>query len=71
MPKNSIEYGFYVITLILSAILNALIFGDIAGLVLKLSIEEIEIQNINDRNNEVMNEINLPGEVADTIRIFF
>jgi len=36
MPKNEKEYLFLVVTLLFSAILNAIIFGDIAGLVLSL-----------------------------------
>ena len=54
MPKNDREYLFYVGTLIFSAIVNAIVFGDLAGLVLNLSKEESMIQDINDRNNEVM-----------------
>ena len=50
-------------SLILSAILNAIIFGDIAGLVLNLTKEETTIQDVNDRNNEVMASIELANEV--------
>jgi hypothetical protein len=51
MPKNDIGYLFCVGTLLISAIMNAVIFGDIAGLVLNLSREETTYQDINDRNN--------------------
>jgi len=63
MPKNKMEYLFMVGSLILSAILNAIIFGDIAGLVLNLTKEETTIQDVNDRNNEVMASIELANEV--------
>jgi hypothetical protein len=71
MPKNEPGYAYCVLALLLSAMLNAIIFGDIATLVHNLTKEEQAIQDINDRNNTVMNEINLPGETKNTIREFF
>ena len=59
MPKNNIEYLFLVASLLGSAILSALIFGDIATLVLVISKEETRIQNINDATNSVMTDIEL------------
>jgi hypothetical protein len=70
MPKNNLEYLFMVITLIASAILNAIIFGDIAGLVYSLQKEESKIQSINDRNNEVMEAIKNPEDLREQIRFF-
>ena len=43
MPKNEIEYIFCVLILLFSALLEAIIFGDIAGLVQSLSKEESRI----------------------------
>ena len=37
MPKNEAGYLFMVATLLSSAILNAILFGDLAGLVVSLS----------------------------------
>lgn len=71
MPKNERGYLFCVITLLFSAVLNAIIFGDIAGLVYALSIDETTVQNINDRNNEVMNDLYLPDDIKVQIREFF
>lgn len=71
MPKNDIGYLFCVCTLLLSAVLNAVIFGDIAGLVLSLKKEETKIQDINDRNNNVMDELNLSSDLTEGIREFF
>lgn len=65
MPKNEKEYLFLVVTLLFSAILNAIIFGDIAGLVLSLQQEELTIQNINDRNNGVMEDIKINEDLTD------
>jgi hypothetical protein len=45
MPKNVIGYLFCVVALLFSAILNAIIFGDIAGLVLSLSKDATYIQD--------------------------
>ena len=63
MPKNEPGYLFMIISLLISAILNAIIFGDIAGLVLTIQREETLIQSLNDRNNEVMKNIKLPDDV--------
>ena len=71
MPKNDPGYLFMVVTLLFSAILNAIIFGDIAGLVLALSKEETIIQDINDRNNEVMDNLYLTDDIKIQIREFF
>jgi len=37
MPKNNIGYVFMICTLLFSAILNAILFGDMAGLVISIS----------------------------------
>jgi hypothetical protein len=71
MPKNEFGYMFFISTLIASAILNALIFGDIAGLVLALNLEETTIQEINDSNNGVMKDMHLTDDLSEAIREFF
>ena len=43
MPKNKMGYLFCVGALIVSAVLNAIIFGDIANLVYALNVEETTI----------------------------
>ena len=43
MPKNDIEYLFLVMSLTASSILSALIFGDIAGLVISISKDQTRI----------------------------
>ena len=71
MPKNEPEYGFMVCSLLISAIFNAIIFGDIAGLVDNISKESQTIQDLNDRNNGVMKEVKIPDILQDSIREFF
>ena len=51
-----------------SALLEAIIFGDIAGLVQSLSKDETRIQELNAAVFEVMNDLNLEEEFKDTIR---
>ena len=59
MPKNDISYLFMVGTLICSSILNAILFGDMAGLVINITRVETYIQQLNDTNNSVMSDIKL------------
>ena len=59
MPKNNIGYSYCVLTLLLSAILNALIFGDVASLIVSLKKNENAISADFDRNNRIMNEYKL------------
>ena len=37
MPRNEVGYAFMCVTLIASSLLNAILFGDIAGLVISIS----------------------------------
>jgi hypothetical protein len=71
MPKNEVGYLFCSVTLLFAAILNAIIFGDIAGLVLSLSRDSTMIQEITDGNNAVMRAVDIEEEVQDQIRLFF
>lgn len=59
MPKNEIGYTFCAVFLVFSAILNALLFGDVAGLIVNNSKEELVITDITDKNNNIINEFKL------------
>ena len=63
MPKNELEYIYCIMVLLTSAIINAIVFGDIAGLVLNLTKEDTRIQDVNDRNNEVMHDLLLKHDL--------
>ena len=41
LPMNNVEYLYLIVTLIISAFLNSLIFGDVAGLIAVLQKKEV------------------------------
>ena len=59
-PVNEIEFTFLIATLIVSALMNALIFGNVASLVAVLSRKDNEIQEGLDAATGVMNSIEMP-----------
>jgi hypothetical protein len=59
MPKNNLEYLYMVLTLITSAILNAILFGSMAELIVSSSKTQVRIQDEADNNNFVMAGVNL------------
>ena len=63
MPKNEPEYIYCIMVLLTSAIINAIVFGDIAGLVLNLTKDDTRIQDLNDRNNKVMHDLLLQNDL--------
>jgi len=69
-PVNEIEMIFVILTLICSAMLNAIIFGDIAGLIAVLSKKESNRQNGLDEANSVMQSIELEEGPQEEVREF-
>jgi hypothetical protein len=69
-PVNEIEMIFCVFNLIGAAILNALLFGDIAGLVGVLGKKDNYWQDSLDSANFVMMQIEMGDKDQDTIRDF-
>ena len=59
-PVNQQDFVFLVLTLICSALLNALIFGDVATLVSVLESKDSARQDNLDAANSVMDSIFLP-----------
>ena len=57
--------------LIISALLNAILFGQIADLIGNLSAKATAIQEQLDQANTVMESIELQDEVQEEIRMFF
>ena len=70
MPKNEPGYVYCAVALLFSAILNAMIFGDIAGLVFSLSKDSAQIQEIYDKSNDVMSEVKISEELRSLVRGF-
>ena len=70
-PVNYKEMAYLVLTLLSSALLNALIFGDVATLIAVISKKESAFQEKLDQANTVMKNINLDDQTADEVREFF
>jgi hypothetical protein len=69
-PVNEIEMLFLTCTLIVSSLFNALIFGDVVGLVSQLSQQSNERQHHLDEANNVMSNINLVEDNQTEVREF-
>jgi len=61
-PVNEEEMLYLVFTLLFSAILNALIFGDIANLMLVIAKKDSDYQDKLDQANTVMANIHLDSK---------
>jgi len=70
-PVNEVEMLYYVVTLMASSLLNALIFGDIASLLAIISRRSQIYQDRLDSANTVMANIKLDDWTQDEIREFF
>ena len=69
-PVNEVEMVFLAITMTLSAVFNALIFGDVAGLVSQLSMRDTRRQQNLDEANSVMQQMELEEDSQAEIREF-
>ena len=69
-PVNKEEMMYLILTLTVSAILNALIFGDIAGLVQSLSAKDSQYQDKIDLSNGVMDALEMEEELQVRVREF-
>lgn len=70
-PVNAEEMLYLVMTLVASAFLNALIFGDVATLISVISKKEGEAQKKLDAANTVMKNIALDEQTQNEVREFF
>tara|TARA_B110000285_G_C14665287_1_gene397877 strand:- start:108 stop:365 length:258 start_codon:yes stop_codon:yes gene_type:complete len=70
-PVNEVEMAYFVMTLMASSLLNALIFGDIASLMAIISRRSQIYQERLDSANTVMANIQLDEWTQDEIREFF
>lgn len=70
-PVNPLEMIGCTIFLVISALLNAILFGQIADLVGNLSAKSTAIQEQLDQANTVMESIELQDEIQEEIRMFF
>lgn len=69
-PVNWMEMGFLALTLIVSAMLNSIVFGEVASLVGKLSEAEAIRQSQLDKGNSVMISIEMNEEEQIIMREF-
>jgi len=70
-PVNEVEMFVMIFSLLFGAVLNALIFGDIAFLISSLNKKDNQFQEKLDSGNAVMDQINLKEKDQDRIREFF
>lgn len=68
---NEGELAFTGMTMLFSAIVNALIFGEMAVLVEAISRKEAVFQEKIDTSNTAMKNLNLPNDLQDEVRNFF
>jgi CRP-like cAMP-binding protein len=67
---NEIELAFTGMAMLFSAIINALIFGEMAVLVEAISRKETEFQEKIDTSNTAMQNLKLPIQLQDEVRDF-
>jgi hypothetical protein len=70
-PVNTLEMLGCTFFLIISALLNAILFGQIADLVANLGAKGTAIQEQLDQANTVMESIELQDDIQEEIRMFF
>jgi hypothetical protein len=71
MPKNDFEYLFCVIVLLFSAILNTIIFGNIASMASSISAKGLAYQNMTDKTNNIMILLRLDEYSKKEVREYF
>jgi hypothetical protein len=71
MPKNEEEYAFCMIVLLFSAILNTIIFGNIASMASSVAAKSLHFQHMIDDVNSVMDDLKLHESVKTQVREFF
>lgn len=69
-PVNENEFYFGILTLTMSAMLNAILFSDLAGLILAISQRSSEQQQRLDNANKIMAAIELNEGEQEEIRLF-
>jgi hypothetical protein len=67
-PVNLPEYAYLIVTLVISAIMNSIIFGDIAILISNLNQKSSQQQQSLDSANNVMSAIEVQNYYQEEIR---
>lgn len=70
-PVNSIEYGWFVISLLLSIFMFSFFFGNVTSLIMDLNFNAVITQNNIDEANTVMSAIETGFESKSDVRMFF
>jgi hypothetical protein len=70
-PQTEIQYIFIVAVNLTGAIINAVIFGDLAVLMSQILRQGADFQNQIDTANIAMTNINLPPNVQQEVREFY
>ena len=67
-PRSKNETIVVIVMMIVSAIANAFIFGEMAVLVLEMDKKDIEFQESLDNANTAMHSLEIPEKIQDDIR---
>lgn len=67
-PRNELQFWFVTIILLIGAIINAIIFGNIASMVHSLNRQSDMFQEKIDMANEAMKNLNIPYELSYTVQ---
>lgn len=69
-PRDEFQFVFVAVTLLIGAIINALIFGNIAAMVHSLNRQSEMFQEKVDMANEAMKNLNIPGELSNSVKYY-
>lgn len=67
-PKSDLEVIVVVVAMVISAMANAYIFGEMAVLVQEMDKKDIEFQESLDNANTAMHSLEIPNKIQDDIR---
>lgn len=69
-PRNEFQMSFVSIMLFVGAIINAIIFGNMAVMVQSLNRKATNFQEKVENANEVMKNLNITGEIRDDVKYY-
>lgn len=67
-PRTSTEIFVIILIMIISAMINAFIFGEMAFLVHEMERKNFEFQEIMDTANTIMHSLSIPKSIQDNVR---
>ena len=69
-PRNEFQFVFLSMILLAGAIINAIIFGNMAVMLQSLNIKSTKFQEILDNANEAMKNLKIPTELRQTVKYY-